>query len=183
MVVEIGHLHTAAETVVIPGTARTIAAANKAGWFVVEITNQSGVGQGLFTWDDFAAVQDTLHAALAAEGAAIDMVLAAPWHPTKGFAPWQGDHAWRKPQGGMLRAAAEALPIDLSRSWVVGDRATDMAAGKAAGIAGGILVATGHGAQDRDDAFALAGRGFAVGGVASLADVLDIAPWNTRPSA
>jgi D-glycero-D-manno-heptose 1,7-bisphosphate phosphatase len=179
IVVETGHLHRVADMVMIPGAAAVIAAANAAGWFVVEITNQSGVGQGLFTWDDFMAVQDAIHTAVAAEGGTIDMVLAAPWHPTRGLAPWSGDHPWRKPQPGMLLAAAEALPIDLPRSWIAGDRANDLAAGRAAGLLGGVLVATGHGAGDHDEAETLATPSFTVRQAPSLADVAGFGLWTT----
>lgn len=177
IVVETGHLHLVEDMVMIPGAAATIAAANAAGWYVVEVTNQSGIAQGLFTWDDFMAVQDAIHAAVAAEGGHIDMVVAAPWHPTRGHAPWNGDHFWRKPQPGMLLAAAETLPIDLTRSWIAGDRATDLGAGRAAGVRGGILVATGHGQHDHDDALALARPDFSVRIAASLADVAGMGLW------
>jgi len=176
IVVEVHHLHRVEDTALIPGAAETIAAANAAGWYVVEVTNQSGIARGLFGWDEFAAVQDRIHTELAEAGAAIDLVLASPWH-TDGTGPWQGEHDWRKPGPGMLQQAARVLPIDLARSWIVGDHATDIAAGRAAGIAAGLHVATGHGARHRAEALALATDRYRVRGIDSLADVAAIAPW------
>jgi D-glycero-D-manno-heptose 1,7-bisphosphate phosphatase len=137
----------------IPGAAATLAAMRAAGWRVVMVTNQSGIGRGRFGWDAFAAVQDEMLRQLAAAGAGLDLVAACPFH-----AP----HPWRKPAPGMILAAAEALPIDLARSRIVGDKAGDLEAGRAAGLPAGALVATGYGGREADAARAHATTGFGV---------------------
>jgi len=139
-------------------------AANRLGIPVVVVTNQGGIGLGHFGWAEFAAVQDRLLDLLAAKGAHVDGVFASPFHPraTGPFA--HPDHPSRKPNPGMLLAAADWLAIDLARSWIVGDHARDLEAAKRAGLAGGLHVLTGHGGEDgqRDQALALADDGFRV---------------------
>lgn len=137
----------------IPGAAAALAAMRAAGWRVVMVTNQSGIGRGRFGWDAFAAVQEELLRRLAESGATLDLVAACPFH-----AP----HPWRKPAPGMILAAAEALPIDLARSRIVGDKAGDLRAGRTAGLPAGALVATGYGPGEADAARALATGRFGV---------------------
>jgi D-glycero-D-manno-heptose 1,7-bisphosphate phosphatase len=146
-----------------PGAAGLIARVNALGIAVVMVTNQAGVGHGYYDWNDFRTVQAEIHQRLAAQGAHVDAVYACGYHE-KGQAPLNTDHAWRKPNPGMIQAAAHDLGLTLARSWIVGDRANDLAAGEAAGIAGGALVATGYGAEpgQAEEASALASENFAV---------------------
>ena len=116
---------------------------------MVLITNQAGIGRGYYGWAEFQAVQERITADLAARGATFDMVLACPF-PAAGQPPYRHPaHPCRKPRPGMILRAAEALGLDLAGSWIVGDRATDLEAGRAAGLAGGVHVLTGHGAGER----------------------------------
>ncbi|HER26728.1 MAG TPA: HAD family hydrolase, partial [Rhodospirillales bacterium] len=138
VVIEAHYLHKVENVELIPGAAATIAAANQKGIPVIFVTNQAGVGYGYFGWPDFYAVQDRIFADLAAEGAFVDGVYACPFHEN-GKPPYdQGDHPCRKPNPGMLLGAANTMNIDLRRSWIVGDRAGDVLAGKNAGLAGGV---------------------------------------------
>ena len=77
------------------------------------------------------------------------MVLACPFHAEGRGSLAVDDHPARKPNPGMILAAAEAMPIDLGRSWMVGDQASDVEAGRRANLAGAIHVASGHGAAER----------------------------------
>jgi D-glycero-D-manno-heptose 1,7-bisphosphate phosphatase len=158
IVEEVDHLHRAEDVRLIDGTAALIATANRRGIPVVVVTNQSGIGQGLFGWDAFIAVQTRILADLAAENAFVDGVFACPHHP-KALPPYDHpDHPARKPNPGMLLGAAERLPLDLAGSWIIGDRTRDLAAGCHAGLAGGFLVSTGYGGQqgEREAALSLA---------------------------
>jgi D-glycero-D-manno-heptose 1,7-bisphosphate phosphatase len=128
----------------------------------VVVTNQSGIGRGLYGWAEFAATQERILAELRAAGARPDLVLACPYHP-EGKPPYRHpDHSDRKPRPGMLLRAAEKLALDLGRSWIVGDRAVDMEAGRAAGLAGGLHVLTGHGSVDRATVGDIARDGYEV---------------------
>lgn len=152
VVEDVGWLRRAQDVRLLPGIAALIAAANRAGVAVAVVTNQSGIGRGLFGWRQFDAVQRAIAAALAP--ARWDAVLAAP------FAP--GEQRMRKPAPGMLLAAAEALALDVAASWMLGDRASDLEAARRAGAAGGILVGEGCGGGEVAAALALAGEGFQV---------------------
>lgn len=158
IVEEVGFLKHPKNVRIIAGAAGVIAQANRLGLAVVIVSNQSGIGRGLFDWNDFARVQARILAAMAAHGAVINGVFACPHHPEAAPPYRHPDHPARKPGPGLLLRAAVRLPIDLARSWIVGDRASDLAAGRNAGLAGGVLVATGFGgpATERQAALHLA---------------------------
>ncbi len=137
-----GYLSRASDLVLLPGAAHLIALANRQGIPVVEITNQSGIGRGYYGWTEFVEVEEALARALSAAGAALDGVLACPY---------QRAHPARKPQPGMLLAAERLLKLDLSRSWIVGDKMDDLQAGHNAGLRGGLHVLTGQGSAHRRD--------------------------------
>ena len=159
---EVEYLCEVEKVALCPGVAWMIAGANRAGIAVVVVTNQSGIARGLYGWPAFAAVQDEIARRLEAQGARWDAVMASPFHP-QGREPWRHpDHPVRKPNPGMLLASVEALAIDLAASWIIGDRATDMAAGRRAGLAGGIFVGQGYDAGEAERALAEATGGFAV---------------------
>jgi D-glycero-D-manno-heptose 1,7-bisphosphate phosphatase len=152
---------------VIPGAAAAIVRCNALGIPVVVVTNQAGIGRGYYRWDDFHAVQGALAAELAACGAHFDGVLACAYHGD-GREPLKvADHPWRKPNPGMILEATRRMQLDLTRSWIVGDRAHDLAAGAAAGVAGGTLLGADN--PERKAAFRLAGAGFVVETAPNLA--------------
>lgn len=126
----------------IPGIAATLKRFREAGYALVIVTNQSGIGRGLYTWDDYDAVAARLEELLAAEGVAFDAVLAC------GHAPDEGC-GWRKPAPGMIREAATLLALDLERSLLVGDKLSDLEAAAAAGLTRAVHVASGQGARER----------------------------------
>lgn len=128
----------------IPGSADAVAALNRAGWAVVVVTNQAGVAKGMFPPEAVGVVHDYLAAQLAARGARIDAFYHCPHHPDGDVPAFRRRCDCRKPAAGMLRAAAADLNLDLSASWMIGDRETDLQAGAAAGCRT-VLVRTGYG--------------------------------------
>jgi D-glycero-D-manno-heptose 1,7-bisphosphate phosphatase len=168
---EVGYLHRPEDVRLIDGAADCIAAANRAGVPVVIVTNQSGIGRGYYGWEDFAATQNHLLAELVRRSAWIDGVLACPFHAEARGAYAVADHPGRKPNPGMLLAAAEALPIDLASSWIVGDTASDLEAGRRAGLAGGIHVTTGNGAAENASISERASLEFTTIAATGIADV------------
>jgi len=151
----------------IAGAAAAIMRCNALGIPVVVVTNQAGIGRGYYDWNAFHAVQGALKAALATEGAHLDGVLACAYH-AEGRAPLREDnHPWRKPNPGMIVEAARRMQVDLPQSWIVGDRAHDLAAGAAAHLAGGTLLEAD--AQERQAAAKLASARFIVATASDLA--------------
>ncbi|GAB5467988.1 MAG: hypothetical protein Kilf2KO_10180 [Rhodospirillales bacterium] len=162
LVEECGYLHDPEDARLLPGAAGLLSWPGGRGWAAVIVTNQSGIGRGLYDWPAFAATQARIEALLATRGARPDLVLACPY-VAAGLGQWRvADHPARKPRPGMLLRAADLLNLDLAASWIVGDRASDLAAGRAAGLAGGILLASGYGKTQASAALALARPGYRV---------------------
>lgn len=176
IVEEVHYLHKPEDVRLISGAADVIATANGLGIPVIVVTNQSGLARDMFSWSDFAVVQEKMLSLLAEEtGAFVDAVYASPYHKN-GINPYcHPDHESRKPNAGMLWRAQKALPLDLSKSWIVGDKSSDLKAGLNAGLCGGMQVLTGHGSDEgqREKSIALATDGFEVLLSDSLADGID----------
>ena len=138
------YLHKPEQVVLLPGAAETIELANKLEIPVILVTNQSGVGRGYYNWDDFSNVQNNIYKKLRQTDAWIDVILACPFHIEASGIFKQLNHPYRKPNPGMLFRAKELLSLDLKNSWIVGDSAIDISAGKSAGCLGGAHVLTGN---------------------------------------
>lgn len=135
----------------IPHTVEAIATLNAAAIPVVLITNQAGIGRGYYGWPNFLAVQACIESALQTAGAWLDGVWACAHHPD-GIPPYCQEGDWyRKPSPGMLLDAAQQMNLDLSRSWLVGDKIIDLEAGIHAGLSGVVLARTGYGASMERD--------------------------------
>ncbi|MDP6884509.1 MAG: HAD-IIIA family hydrolase [Rhodospirillales bacterium] len=171
---EVHYLRRAHDVRLVAGAAPVIAEANRRNLAVVLVTNQAGIGRGILGWPEFALVQERIIAELTAAGATLDAVYACPHH-ARGQAPYDHpDHPARKPNPGMLLRAITALTLDAAASWIIGDRASDLEAGRAAGLMGGLHVRTGYGERpgEREAALALADRRFQSLGAASIADTV-----------
>jgi len=170
IVTDTGYLGRAQDARLLEGAAAAIARCNALHVPVVVVTNQSGIARGYYDWSGFCAVQAALAAALAEVGARLDAVLACAYH-ADGKEPLRvAAHPWRKPKPGMILAAAERMNLDLSRSWIVGDKAEDVAAGMAAGLAGGTLLAADE--RGRRQLPSLARADFAVANATSLSNAV-----------
>ena len=121
----------------IPGSAEAISALNQQGWLVIVISNQSGIGRGLFTEEALQVFHQQLMEELAQYNAYLDAIYYCPHTPDDKC------HC-RKPQVGLLEQAAERYQIDCTRSWIVGDHDTDILAGARIRCRTA-LVLTGHG--------------------------------------
>lgn len=126
----------------VPGVLEGARRLNEFGYALVVVTNQSGIGRGLYTVDDFLALTDWMRAAFVAAGAPLSGVYFCPHHPTEATGLYRTDCDCRKPAPGMLLRAADELDLDLAGSILFGDRASDLQAAKAAGVPSRVLLAT-----------------------------------------
>jgi D-glycero-D-manno-heptose 1,7-bisphosphate phosphatase len=144
LIEEVGYLDRLDGIDIFPYSLDAVRLLNRAGFAVVVATNQSGVGRGLFDEAFVDAVHERLTQSFAAGGARIDGFYYCPHHPEASVDAYRAACDCRKPQPGLFRRAARDLHLELARSFVVGDRANDVEAGRAIG-AGSVLVLTGYG--------------------------------------
>lgn len=164
------YLGRAQDVRMLAGVGEAIARCSTHGIPVVLVSNQSGIARGLYDWSGFAAVQAAIASGLSECGARLDAVFACAHH-VDGEAPLNiADHPWRKPNPGMIIAAAERMKLDLAHSWSAGD----IAAGKAAGLAGGILISQRADDVERAAAMQLRSGEFRVDVAFSLADAVTL---------
>jgi D-sedoheptulose 7-phosphate isomerase/D-glycero-D-manno-heptose 1,7-bisphosphate phosphatase len=136
IIVDHGYVGSVERVDFIDGAAEAIASFNTAGVPVAVVTNQAGVARGMYGIDDVIAVHQHIAGYLAERGARIDMFVHCPYHPdgiVEAFARTSED---RKPRPGMAKAAAARLGLDLTASWMVGDRPDDMGLATAIGASG-----------------------------------------------
>ncbi len=142
--VEVQYLNAVADFQFIPGVPRALQRLKEAGFLLVVVTNQSGIGRGYYDEAALEAVHEHMHAELAQAGAAIDACYFCPHHPEHALGDYRQECACRKPLPGMLQQAALDLDIDLAASFMVGDKLADVEAGINAGCTP-LMVLTGYG--------------------------------------
>lgn len=143
--VDKGYVHRIEDWEWIPGAIGAITALKKAGFLVIVITNQAGIARGYYDEADMNNLHTIINMELQRHGATIDGFYHCPHHPEFGEVR---ECECRKPMPGMIYEAERDLDIDLDHSWLVGDKASDIQAGLAAGVRS-ILVLTGYGNADR----------------------------------
>lgn len=131
---EMGYLHLPDQVEFTPGIFDFCRRAREKGYRIVIVTNQAGIGKGLYTEQQFHSLMRWMLARFTAEGAPIDAYYYCPHHPTLGKGKFLSDCPDRKPQPGMVLRAAREHNLDLSQSILIGDRCSDLMAGSAAGI-------------------------------------------------
>ncbi len=141
---EVGYVNHPARLQLLPGAGESIRRLNAAGVAAVVVTNQAGVARGYFSESVLHAVNESLRAQLARVGARLDGLYACLHHPSEGEAPYRVQCECRKPKPGLLLRAARELGLDLARSTMVGDKASDLVPARTVG-ANAVLVLTGYG--------------------------------------
>ena len=141
LVHDVGHGHRLEDYRLLPGVIEALQLLKAAGFRFAIVTNQSGIGRGIFTEADFERFQDRLFADLIAGGIDVEATFMCPHLPDAGC-------ACRKPSPDSLFQARERFGVDLARSWMIGDHANDVRLAANAGC-NGILLLTGHGEEEQ----------------------------------
>ena len=136
LIEEVNYLSRVEDLHLFPFTANAVKLLKDAGFLVIVVTNQSGIGRGIYTEADMHVIHETIQEELSG---AIDAFYFCPHLPDAGC-------KCRKPNTGMIEAAMADFDVDLERSWIVGDKKTDIETGFAARIKSA-LVLTGYGEQ------------------------------------
>jgi D-glycero-D-manno-heptose 1,7-bisphosphate phosphatase len=147
---ETGYVHKVDEFHFINGVVEACREMSKAGYRLIVITNQAGIARGYYTVDDFHCLTKWMLDSFRQQGVEIDGVYFCPHHPVHGVGEYRRDCDCRKPAPGMILHAAQEHSLDLQRSILVGDKMTDIEAGRAAGVGCCVLVQTGHSVSDED---------------------------------
>ena len=134
------YLHQPEQVVVFPGAASALKKLQDAGFKLFLVTNQSGVGRGLFTIDDVRKVHAYFTSELARAGVKFEKIYVAPEHPDQ-------SSRGRKPSPQFIFDARDEFDLDLCESYMIGDKFTDLECGWNAGVKKSIMVRTGYGAE------------------------------------
>jgi D-glycero-D-manno-heptose 1,7-bisphosphate phosphatase len=142
----------------VPGALDAAARLQAAGWRLVIVTNQSGIARGYFTQEQYQELTRRMLQAFEERAVHIDRVYHCPHHPKGSVAPWAVDCDCRKPAPGMILQAAAELGLSLPDSILVGDKPSDIAAARAAGVGRAFRVRSdneesGSAAEDADGEF------------------------------
>ena len=145
LIKEMEYLRRPDQVAIFPGAAPALRRLQDAGFALFLVSNQSGVGRGYFTLADVERVHDHLTTELALDGVRFQKIYVAPEAPDQ---PSRG----RKPSPQFLFDARDEFGVDLSQSYMIGDKLIDLECGWNAGVKQSLLVRTGYGAEWERDA-------------------------------
>jgi histidinol-phosphate phosphatase family protein len=170
LIQEMEYLSRPDQVSLLPRVGQALRSLRQAGFKLFIVSNQSGVGRGLFTLEDVGRVHQRLSDELGGAGVRFDKVYVAPEAPG---APSRG----RKPLPQFLFDARDEFKLDLAQSYFIGDKLSDLQCGWHAGVKKSILVRTGYGGElERTDP----------GGIAAAVvvdDLLSAAAWILKTEA
>ena len=137
-----GYVYRREDFQFVPGTLAACAQLHRLGFVLVVVTNQSGIGRSLYDEDGYRRLTEWMRGEFAAAGAPLAGVYHCPHHPQAVLPQYRHACDCRKPAPGMLLAAARELSLDLGRSVLFGDKASDIEAAVAAGVPQRVLLGT-----------------------------------------
>ena len=141
---ERGYVHTLEDFVLLPGVVAAIRYLRSSGFKVIVVTNQSGVARGFFEVTAVDRLHRHFQGILSAAGEQVDAIYCCPHYPKGVVEEFAHTCDCRKPMPGLLLRAARELNLNLSASYLVGDKLSDIQAGRRAGVKKTFLVRTGH---------------------------------------
>jgi len=142
-----GYINHISRFVLIPGTAEAIRLLNRHQYLAIIVSNQSGVARGYFPLQLVEDVHSHMRELLKKEDAVIDGIFFCPHYQTGVVSDYTVACDCRKPRTGLIKSACETFDIDMTNSYVIGDRCTDIELAQRADLKG-ILVKTGYGLGD-----------------------------------
>ena len=163
LIAEKNYLHRPEDVEIFPGAGAALKKLADAGYKLIVITNQSGIGRGYFTLADAERVNARVNAELARDGVRFEKTYIAPEAPGQ---PSRG----RKPSPQFLLDARDEFGLDLAKSFMVGDKLIDLECGWNAGVKKSVLVRTGYGAKAAADSKSELTRAVIVDSLAEMAD-------------
>lgn len=142
-----GYLSRTAQVKFFPDAVKALKLLRQAGFYLFVVSNQSGVARGYFPESSVKKVHRHIQSRLKSMGTGVDRFFYCPHFPLGKVKSLSKVCACRKPKPGMVREASKRYPVDLRRSYVVGDKMDDILLVRNAWLAGGVLVRTGKGRQ------------------------------------
>ena len=143
---DVGYVHRKEDWQWLPGVAEALKRLRAVGYVLVVVSNQSGIARGMYDREALRLLEEWVNEELAAKNAAIDA-----WYYCPHLPEITGHCECRKPEPGLLLQAARDLELDLTNSWMIGDRVRDVQAGLAAGCQSILLHPEGSDNSDDDD--------------------------------
>lgn len=137
---EVGYVNHPSRFRVFPYSAEAIRILNENGWLAIVITNQAGVARGYFSEDVIIRIHDQLKLDLQNGSAQLDAIYYCAHHPSVGEPPYRVDCDCRKPKTGLIELAARDFEIDMTASWMAGDRYSDVELARNAGLRSAFLL-------------------------------------------
>lgn len=141
---ERNYVHLIEDFVLLPGVVEGLILLQDAGYLLIIVTNQAGIARGYYDKATLDKLHDHLRELLAERSVTIDAVYFCPHHPKGSITELAIDCECRKPAPGMLLQAAHDYNLDLAASVLIGDKLSDLQAGKRAGVGRNVLVQSGH---------------------------------------
>ena len=135
-----GYVHRRKDFEFLPGIFDLVRSARQRALLPVVVTNQAGIARGYYDEAAFHALTDWMLQRFVDEGALLERVYFCPFHPTAGIGRYRAESPDRKPAPGMLLRARDDLGLDLAGSILLGDKTSDIAAGRAAGVGLNLLL-------------------------------------------
>jgi len=145
---ELGYVHRVEDFRLLPGVPEGLRLLQDAGFALVVVTNQAGIARGYYGEPEFERITAHMREVLAEYGITLAGVYHCPHHPSAGVGALRIECQCRKPRPGLLTQAARDLDLHLDSSVLIGDKESDLDAGRAAGVAACVLVESGHEPSD-----------------------------------
>lgn len=149
--VDRNYVHRVEDFEFLPGIFPLCRIAQDADFLPIVVTNQAGIGRGYYTEQDFERLTAWMLDRFVAHDVRIGRVYHCPYHPTAGIGDYRRESFDRKPNPGMILRAAREFDLDLAASVLVGDKASDLVAGRAAGVGFNVRLLHADGAAGAAD--------------------------------